>query len=53
MKWEVLEYLNELIEKKYGSLDNESGCYSYSGDGGDWLSVAAIVELIDRADEEY
>ena len=51
MKWEVLEYLKELIEEKYGSLDNECGCNIRVGGG--WLSVAAIVELIDRADEEY
>ena len=48
MKHEVLEYLKTLIERKYGTLDDSRGAYL----NGQWLSVEAIVELIDRADEE-
>ena len=48
MRYEVLEYLKELIERKYGSLDDERGAYI----NGQWLSVEAIVALIDQADEE-
>lgn len=49
MNNEVLEYLKRLIENKYGSLDNERGCYA----DGQWLSIKNIVKLIDRADENY
>ena len=45
----VLAYLKELIDKKYGTLDDERGAYL----NGKWLSVAAIVQLINKADEEY
>lgn len=49
MKNEVLAYLKELIEKKYGTLDDERGAFL----NGKWLSIAEIVQLIDKADEEY
>lgn len=49
MKNEVLAYLLELIEKKYGTLDDERGAYL----NGKWLSIEAIVQLIKKADEEY
>ena len=48
MKHEVLEYLVSLIEQKYGALNNDCGCYV----NGRWLSVEAIVNLIDQADSE-
>lgn len=48
MNHEALEYLKKLIERKYGSLDDSRGAYL----NGKWLSVEAIVELIDQADEE-
>lgn len=40
--------LKQLIERKYGDLDNDRGCNV----NGQWLSVAAIVELIDQAATE-
>ena len=40
--------LKQLIANKYGDLDNICGCNV----NGQWLSVAAIVELIDRAAKE-
>ena len=38
------EDLKELLENKYGDLSDDSGCYV----GGSWLSVSAIVELIEQ-----
>ena len=51
---EALEYLKELLEKKYGDLNDNGGCYARNDDTGEneWLSVKAIVDLIDRAAEE-
>lgn len=49
MNHNVLDYLKKLIEQKYGTLDDERGCYV----NGQWLSVADIVNLIDEADEEF
>ena len=48
MKNEALEKLKKLLERKYGSLDDPRGGYV----NGAWLSVEAIVELIDRVDAE-
>lgn len=48
MNHEVLEYLKQLIKNKYGTLDDERGAYL----NGKWLSVEAIVKLIDMADKE-
>lgn len=48
MNNEVLEYLKKLIEKKYGGLTDETGCYV----NGEWLSVADIIQLINRAAKE-
>lgn len=47
MNYEVLELLKILLERRYGSLEDDRGCYV----NGKWLSVSAIVELIDRVDE--
>lgn len=49
MNYEILDYLKELIERKYGSLDDERGAYV----NGRWLSVRAIVDLIDEVDCYY
>ena len=52
-KHEALEYLKEMLEHKYGDLTDDCGCYLRNEFGEpEWFSVAAIVELIDRADEE-
>ncbi|MBR6892530.1 MAG: hypothetical protein IKN15_04775 [Bacteroidaceae bacterium] len=39
--------LKDKIEAKYGSLDDESGCYVNE----EWLSVREIVDLIDECDD--
>ena len=49
MRHEVLADLKGLIEKKYGSLDDERGAYL----NGRWLSVKSIVDLIDEVDYNY
>ena len=49
MEHEVLEELKRVIEKKYGSLDNECGAYV----NGKWLSIKAIVDLIEDVDYYY
>ncbi len=48
MKHKALEYLKELIEHVYGTLDDNRGAYV----NGQWLSVEKIVELINLADED-
>ena len=40
--------LNKLLESKYGDLENNRGCNV----NGQWLSVAAIVEIIAQATKE-
>lgn len=45
------EELLEKIEEKYGSLDNEMGCGCYVNGEYVWLSIAAIVELIEECEE--
>lgn len=49
MNHEVLERLKELIRQKYNTLDDCRGAYVNS----QWLSVEAVVALIDRVDDEY
>jgi hypothetical protein len=39
--------LKDKLEEKYGSLDDESGCYVNN----DWLSVKDVVDLIDECDD--
>lgn len=53
MKNEVLEYLKNLIEEKYGDLDDDGGCYATVGYEREWLSVKRIMDLLREADEEY
>ena len=43
------QQLKEKIEEKYGSLDDECGCY---GGNSEWLSVKNIVNLIDQCDSD-
>lgn len=42
--------LLKAIEKKYGDLSDDSGAYADTDHGFEWLSVAAIVELIESLD---
>ena len=46
-KCESLDWLKALIEKRFGSLDNDCGCYV----NGQWLSVASVAKLIDEAEK--
>lgn len=48
MNYAVLERLKRLIQNKYGTLDDPRGAYL----NGEWLSIEAIVELINQADNE-
>ena len=48
MKNATLQDLLDLLERRYGSLEDGRGCYV----NGAWLSVTAIVELIERVDEK-
>lgn len=41
------ELLNEL-KRKYGDLDNDSGCYV----NGKWLSIYQVVEIIEECQEQ-
>lgn len=55
---EVLNYLLELIEEKYGDLDDNSGAYIINYNKPEdrqweYLSVAEIVSLIEQADEKF
>ena len=53
MRHESLEYLLELLERKYGDLEDNCGCYLRNEYGeAEWFSVAEIVRLINQADEE-
>ena len=49
MNNEALERLKNAIEKIYGNVHDERGCYI----NGVWLSVDRIVRLIDKLDEKY
>lgn len=55
MKNQVLNYLETLIEKKYGDLHNNTQIRVYNFDTGELepLSVKEIVRLIHKADEEF
>ena len=46
MNNEVLQQLKDALERRYGSLENSSGCVI----NGSWLSVENIVSMIDRVD---
>lgn len=46
MNNEVLKQLKELLELRYGSLEDDRGCII----NGSWLSVENIVQMIDRID---
>lgn len=48
MKNEVLKRLKELMEKKYGDIDDDRGCYV----NGRWLSLAAIYTMMLQVDDE-
>lgn len=45
------EELLELIERKYGSLDDECGCSVFVNGEYEWLSVKDIVDIINDCTE--
>lgn len=48
MKNELLNELKELIEMKYGEIDDDGGCYI----NGRWFSPASIYTLMLSVDKE-
>lgn len=49
---EALKRVLSNIEKAYGNLSDECGCYAGSCSRSRWLSVYNIVQLVVKADEE-
>ena len=45
------EELLKALEKKYGNLEDRSGCNIRTEKGYNWLSVSDIVNVIDRCTE--
>lgn len=45
------EELLELIEKKYGDLNNECGCSVFVNGKWEWLSIKDIVDIINECAE--
>lgn len=44
--------LLELLEARFGNLKDDYGCYIVNADGEhEWLSVKAIVDIIDDCEE--
>jgi hypothetical protein len=37
----------EALRKKYGNLEDDRGAYSHNGNNYEWLSVKAIVDIIE------
>jgi hypothetical protein len=49
--FEKMEFIDknellEMLEKKYGDLNDDGGCYVVTNNGHEWLSINAIVEII-------
>lgn len=49
----ILQEVLDRIEAQYGDLENECGCSVSTDNGWAWLSVANIVEIIQRVDEMF
>lgn len=49
----ILQEVLDRIEAQYGELDNERGCYISTDNGHAWLSVANIVDIIERVDRLF
>ena len=45
------EELMELLERKYGNLNNELGCNVFVNGEYEWLSVKDIVDVINDCEE--
>ena len=46
----ILQEVLDRIEAQYGDLTDERGCSVSTDNGWAWLSVANIVEIIERVD---
>lgn len=49
----VLQEVIDRIEAQYGDLTDERGCSVSTDNGWAWLSVANIVEIIERVDRMF
>ena len=49
----VLQEVIDRIEAQYGDLTDERGCYVSTDNGHAWLSVANIVDIIERVDRMF
>lgn len=49
----ILQEVLDRIEARYGDLTNERGCSVSTDNGYVWLSVADIVNIIERVDAMY
>lgn len=49
----VLQEVIDRIEAQYGDLTDERGCYVNTDNGHAWLSVANIVDIIERVDRMF
>lgn len=49
----ILQEVLDRIEARYGDLTNERGCSVHTDNGYVWLSVADIVNIIERVDAMY
>ena len=53
VKNEMLKEVLDMLEEKYGDLNNQRGSYVFNDNTGqhEWLSVADIVSIIEEIDE--
>lgn len=49
----ILQEVLDRIEAKYGNLTDERGCSVSTDNGWEWLSIANIVDVIERVDAMY
>lgn len=49
----ILQEVLDRIEATYGDLTDERGCSVSTDNGWAWLSVANIVEIIERVDSMF
>ena len=49
----ILQEVIDRIEARYGDLKDERGAYISTENGYEWLSVANIVEIIERVDSMF
>lgn len=49
----ILQEVLDRIEALYGDLTDETGAYIRTDNGYEWLSVANIVEIIERVDSMF